>query len=68
MITHLLASQSGIAKIDPIDYPEADWMQDVYEFAAQAPELYNDDLLFFAADPEQLAIIKAEAPEITRFI
>ena len=68
MITHLLASQSGIAKINPIDYPEAEYMQDVYAFVEQAPELYNDDLLFFAADPEQLAIIRAEAPEITRFI
>jgi hypothetical protein len=59
-ITHIAANTShGVFRIDPIDYPDAEWLSFEYFFSC-LQDIEEGEILFCAVDPDQLSLLQGD--------
>ena len=59
-VTHLMATTSnGVEIVNPFDYPEME-LTNFRDFMNELSSLADDEVIFTAADPEELEEIKSE--------
>jgi hypothetical protein len=59
-ITHVAANTvDGVFVIDPVDYPDAEFVGFNYFFSS-LPDMQDGEQLFCAVDPDQLALLEGD--------
>jgi hypothetical protein len=59
-ITHVAAdTANGVYKVDPVDYPDAEWENFNYFFSSLS-DMQDGEVLYCAVDPDQLALLEGD--------
>jgi hypothetical protein len=59
-ITHVAAdTANGVYKVDPVDYPDADWLPFEFFFTSLS-DVEDGEVLYCAVDPDQLALLEGD--------